>query len=137
MGKLKVTEPPACAHCGSKMEKYDLPPITVADGLGWGAPFLWMCSSDDCPVFKKGFSRTFTRYGQTTSMRAIVEPDSGRESVAPAFTLDPGHLGDFARTRSEYLKNVREEDLPLGAGGADEGWPDEDDYDPNKGFTER
>ncbi len=129
--KLKVTEPPTCSHCGVKMVAQELPPINFSDGLGWGTSFLWVCPSDDCPIFRKGFYKTMENYGQTTSMRAIVEPDSGLESVTPAFTLDKEHLKDFVKIRKEYLESVHEEDLPLGDDDDDE-WPDDDIYDPSK-----
>jgi len=118
------------------MEKYDLPLINFSDGLGWGAPFLWMCVNDDCPVFNKGFTHTLNNYGQTTSMRVVVEPDSGRESVAPAFTLNSEHIKTFISVRDDYKRRAQEEDLPLGDDDDADEWPDENEYDPGKGFTE-
>ena len=31
---------PHCPHCGDEMNLWEVPPITVGDGLGWGTPFL-------------------------------------------------------------------------------------------------
>lgn len=70
-------------------------PVTFADGLGWATTFLWVCANDDCPVFRKGFEHTLGNYGHTTSLRSIVEPDSGQASVIPAFSLDGDHFRKF------------------------------------------
>ncbi|MGK7344903.1 MAG: hypothetical protein ACNS63_03760 [Candidatus Nitrospinota bacterium M3_3B_026] len=134
---LKVNEPPVCGHCGASMIKHDLPPVTFSDGLGWGAPFLWMCPNDECPIFRKGFYHTLDNYGQTTSMRAIVEPDSGRESVVPAFTIAAEHLDAFVEIRAEQARRLREEGPQNPPAADNDGeYPELDDYDPNKGFTE-
>ncbi len=99
--KLKVTEPPECAHCGEIMCRYDLPPASFSDGLGWGTGFLWMCANDDCPIFQKGFEHTISNYGQTSSLRSIVEPDTGNESVIPAFSTIDEHFEKFKKIRDE------------------------------------
>lgn len=132
MVEIKITEPPVCSHCGATMAKYAQPPVSFGDGLGWPTPFLWICANDECPVFKKGFYQTFQRYGQTSTMRVIVEPDTGREAVIPAFTNDKEHIDAFAATRKHYLENVREEDLPVGADDDDDKeWPDVNYYNPD------
>ena len=62
-----------------------------------------------------------SNYGRASSMRAIVEPDTGRGSVAPAFSLDPEHIGEFLKIRDRLKKegvppDINEDDLPLGSG---------------------
>ena len=112
------------------MSRYDLPPVTFGDGLGWNSDFLWMCANDGCPVFRKGFEQAFEMYGRTVSMRAIVEPDTGRHSVTPAATFDPGHIKTFLEAREESAGSARRDERA----DSDEEWPDVNDYDPNKGF---
>jgi hypothetical protein len=90
------------------MAKYDLPPVSFSDGLGWGTTFLWVCADDDCPVFRQGFHQTLDRYGLTSSMRVIVEPDTGRESVTVAATFDPEHLKTFADSRKKSMDDLAE-----------------------------
>lgn len=120
--KLKVTQPPECPVCAERMERYDLPPVTFSDGLGWGAPFLWVCPSDDCPVFRDGFENLFHRHGQPLSMRSIIEPDSGRAGATPTFSFDRAHFEtflrerhaskkEFARRRAERLAELNEEGI--------------------------
>lgn len=132
--ELKVTEPPACSHCDMKMIRYDLPSVTFSDGLGWATTFLWMCANDDCPIFRKGFQQALSQYGHTSSMRAIIEPDTGMESVTPAFTMDKEHFKEFLKIRNEAKKNIRKEKQPPDI-DEDDDWPG-NDLDPTKGFTE-
>jgi hypothetical protein len=129
MSDLVVKEPPVCPHCGEVMGRFTLPPVTFGDGLGWNSQFLWMCASDECPVFRKGFEQAFEMYGRTVSMRAIVEPDTGRTSVTPAFTADPGHIKTFLDARAKHAGSPHGENR----NPADDEWPDVDDYGPGKG----
>ena len=98
---IKVTEPPVCSHCNGIMIRYDLPPVAFSDGLGWGTSFLWICGNDECPIFAKGFNHTMENYGQASSLRVIVEPDTGRESVVPAATFAREHLKTFIELRNK------------------------------------
>ncbi|MBI4666734.1 MAG: hypothetical protein HY751_10040 [Nitrospinae bacterium] len=123
MSELKVTQPPVCPHCGETMSKFDTPPVAFSDGLGWGAPFLWICDNDNCPVFRKGFDTVFGQYGQTASMRFIVEPDTGRGSVTPSFTFDPAHMAKFLATRDRRMKEILRAHPP----DDDDDWTEEDD----------
>ena len=100
---IKVAKPPDCSHCKDTMVRYDLPPVAFSDGLGWGTSFLWICGNDNCPIFTKGFDHTMENYGQASSLRVIVEPDTGRESVVPAATLNPEHLKAFAEIRKKNI----------------------------------
>lgn len=115
------------------MIRYDLPPVTFSDGLGWGAPFLWVCPNDECPVFRKGFEHTFDHYGRASSMRSIIEPDSGRSSVTPAFTLDAEHFQAFIRRRDR----LKQQPAPPASPAGDDHDLDDRSLDPNKDFLER
>ncbi|MBI5814777.1 MAG: hypothetical protein HZB29_04120 [Nitrospinae bacterium] len=105
------------------MTKHATPPVSFGDGLGWGAPFLWICANDECPVFKQGFGAVMQNYGQASSLRAIVEPDTGRHSVTPAFSTDPEHLAEFLKVREKLVKvppQPNDEDLPIGSDDEEE-----------------
>lgn len=54
--------------------------------LDWGTPFLWVCFNDECTFFVKGWEHMMNTYGQLTSYRYMVEPDSGNCGVLPAFS---------------------------------------------------
>lgn len=88
-----------------------------------------MCASDECPVFRKGFEQAFEMYGRAVSMRAIVEPDTGRSSVTPVATFDSGHIKTFLEARDNHARSVRNESRDL----ADDEIPDVDDFEPGKG----
>lgn len=127
MSDIAVKDPPVCPHCGQAMDRFTLPPVSFGDGLGWNSEFLWMCASDECPVFRKGFEQALAMYGRTVSMRAIVEPDTGRHSVTPAATFDPGHIKTFLEARDKHAGPTRN--------SADDDMPDVDDYGPDKEFN--
>jgi hypothetical protein len=131
---IKVNEPPKCSHCDETMVRYELPPISFSDGLGWGTTFLWVCPSDECPIFRKGYGHNINNYGNTASLRSIVEPDTGRASVVPAMSMDDEHFKDFVDLRKKQMKKFRDE-------GFTETRDTEDymdnPYDPNLDFTEK
>jgi hypothetical protein len=81
MENWKVKEAPACPHCKTEMEKLD------ARDLEWGLPYLWVCYNDKCAFFTKGWQHMMENYGQLTSYRFMIEPDSGNTGVIPAFSL--------------------------------------------------
>jgi len=114
------------------MMEYKLPPVAFSDGLGWGTSFLWICPSDQCPIFRKGFDHTVKHYGQTSSMRSIIEPDSGNESVIPAFTLDEEHYSSYLKAWREKNQN---RDASRQENGSEDSKLDDDDLDDlNDGF---
>ncbi len=128
--KLKVESAPVCSHCGSTMIRYDLPPVSFSDGLGWPTTFLWMCYSDECPIFRRGFEHTVYNYGQTSTMRAIVEPDSGAEACIPACTLDMDHFKTFVEIRKEAIKDARESDDVVEKQDDDDDFYSDEPFDP-------
>ncbi|MBW2182013.1 MAG: zinc ribbon domain-containing protein, partial [Deltaproteobacteria bacterium] len=36
--KVISMEKPKCPHCGMEMQIWEVPPISMGDGLGWGVP---------------------------------------------------------------------------------------------------
>ena len=104
---IKITEPPDCPHCTRKMIEYNVPPVSFADGLGWGTDFLWICPNDECPIFKRGFEHTLANYGQTSSLRAIIQPDNGEAAVVPALSLDMEHFKTFVDHRNKAREHAR------------------------------
>jgi hypothetical protein len=80
MENWKVPTAPACPHCKTEMEKLD------ARYLDWGLPFLWVCYNDGCAFFTKGWKHMMENYGQLTSYRFMIQPDSGATGVIPAFS---------------------------------------------------
>ena len=139
--KNKISEAPDCPHCETEMMEYELPLFNFSDGLGWGTPYLWICPSDQCPIFRKGFDHTVKHYGQTSSMRSIIEPDTGTSSVIPAFTLDEQHYSSYLKSWRESRKNTgtgKQENKGADSKSEDDEFVDLNDnsYDPNADYTE-
>jgi hypothetical protein len=80
--KYKVAEAPNCPHCKTIMEKMD------SRHLDWGTPFLWVCYNDNCAFFAKGWQHIMENYGQLSSYRYMIEPESGTCGVIPAFSAE-------------------------------------------------
>ena len=53
--KLLEQEKPNCPHCKEEMNLWEVPPVNVGDGLGWGEPYLYICFNDECPMYKEGW----------------------------------------------------------------------------------
>ncbi|MDH3798288.1 MAG: zinc ribbon domain-containing protein, partial [Desulfobacterales bacterium] len=51
-----LTHPkPNCPHCNEEMSLWEVPPVNVGDGLGWGTPYLYICFNDNCSCYKEGW----------------------------------------------------------------------------------
>ena len=42
LGKILSKEKPICPHCSQEMSIWEVPPIEVGEGLGWGTPYLFV-----------------------------------------------------------------------------------------------
>ena len=72
--KILDQEKPKCPHCGIKMKLWEVPPVAMDDGLGWGTPYLFLCFNDDCPMYVQGWDNIEKNYGHTASYRCICYP---------------------------------------------------------------
>ncbi len=79
-------EKPKCPHCGKEMSLWEVPPIPVGDGLGWGVPYLYICFNDDCPLYVKGWVTMEEHYGRTSSFRCINYPGTDQFELIPVFS---------------------------------------------------
>lgn len=65
-----------CPHCNQELSCCEAPPIHIGDGLGWGSEVLFICLSDSCSVFQKGWDTIEKQYGHHSSYRYMELPDS-------------------------------------------------------------
>ncbi len=65
-----------CPHCKSKMLCCQAPPVHVGDGLGWGSEAMFICLSDTCSLFLKGWETIEINYGHHASYRYMELPGS-------------------------------------------------------------
>jgi hypothetical protein len=85
---------PKCPHCGEEMKLWEVPPITVGDGLGWGTPFLFLCFNDECSLYKQGWGHMKQTYAHTASYRCMNYPGTQQFELIPVFS-DQGGRGQI------------------------------------------
>lgn len=82
---ILTKEKPNCPHCNEEMSLWEVPPVAMGDGLGWGTPYLYICFNDDCPLYKKGWDNIRENFGQTASYRCMCYPEGGGYECIPVF----------------------------------------------------
>jgi hypothetical protein len=107
--KILALEKPRCPHCGMEMNLWEVPPITVGDGLGWGTPYLYLCFNDDCQLYKQGWDHMKDTYAHTASYRCMNYPGTNQYELIPVFS-DQGGRGQIVDeqvlARQEALKEA-------------------------------
>ena len=100
---------PKCPHCGQEMSIWEVPPITVGDGLGWGTPYLFICFNDNCSCYQQGWNHMKETYAHTASYRSMNYPGTTQFEVIPVFS-DMGGRGqiidDQVLAEQELLKEA-------------------------------
>jgi predicted RNA-binding Zn-ribbon protein involved in translation (DUF1610 family) len=69
--RMLAADKPVCPHCGVEMEIWEVPPVNFGDGLGWGAPYLFVCFNDECSLYLEGWKSVEENYGQSASYRCM------------------------------------------------------------------
>lgn len=111
--KVLEMEKPLCPHCKEQMNIWEVPPINVGDGLGWGTPFLFMCFNDDCPLYKKGWDNLMENYAHNASYRCINYPGSDQFELMPVFSA-VGGSGQVIDERVLAEQEVLKENIKKG-----------------------
>ena len=91
--RMVKEDKPVCPHCDQQMVIWECPPMTFADGLGWGTPYLYVCFNDDCPLYLEGWKKVYDHYANIASYRCICDPMSGRMECMPVFSREGGKGG--------------------------------------------
>jgi hypothetical protein len=100
-------EKPKCPHCGLEMSLWEVPPISVGDGLGWGTPYLYVCFNDECPPYTQGWDNIQENYGRTASYRSMCYPGTDQFECIPVFSPFGGRgqiIDEEAVVQQEILK---------------------------------
>jgi hypothetical protein len=84
--KILGMQKPICPHCDEEMSIWEVPPINVGDGLGWGSPYLFMCFNDDCPLYTQGWDNMMDNYAHHASYRCINFPGTEQFELIPVFS---------------------------------------------------
>jgi hypothetical protein len=65
---------PVCKYCQQEMCLWEVPEMTIDDGLGWGTPYMFVCFNDACRLYAQGWDNIRENYGRTASYRCICYP---------------------------------------------------------------
>jgi len=84
--RVMSLDKPKCPHCNTEMAIWEVPAISVGDGLGWGEPFLFICFNDDCSLFKQGWDDIMENLGQKSSYRCMNYPGTEQFEILPVFS---------------------------------------------------
>jgi hypothetical protein len=92
--KIMAQPKPSCPHCSIEMNLWEVPPMNVGDGLGWGAPFLYLCFNDECPLYQQGWDHLKENYAHHASYRCMNYPGTEQYELIPVFS-DQGGRGQI------------------------------------------
>ena len=109
MEKIMTQPKPGCPHCGTEMNLWEVPPMNVGDGLGWGAPFLFLCFNDECPLYREGWDHLKENYAHTASYRCMNYPGTEQYEVIPVFSNQGGRgqiIDDDVISEQEAIKEA-------------------------------
>ena len=84
--KILAQKKPLCPHCNNEMKLWEVPQVTMGDGLGWGVPYLFMCFNDECPLYKQGWDNIKENYAHNASYRCICYPGTSQFECMPVFS---------------------------------------------------
>jgi hypothetical protein len=105
-----LTHPkPNCPHCSKEMSLWEVPPVNVGDGLGWGTPYLYICFNDNCSCYQEGWDHLKENYAQSASYRSINYPGTETFEIIPVFSSMGGRaqvIDDQVMAEQEALKEA-------------------------------
>ncbi len=105
--KVLDMEKPKCPYCSQEMSIWEVPPVNMGDGLGWGTPYLFVCFNDECPTYKDGWEHMLENFGHRSSCRCICYPGSTNFECMPVFSSLGGSgqvVDDQVVMQQEMLK---------------------------------
>lgn len=106
---ILTREKPSCPHCGKEMNLWEVPPVTVGDGLGWGTPYLYICFNDQCSCYEQGWNHMKENYAQNASYRCMNYPGTETFEILPVFSSMGGRgqvIDDQVLAEQEALKEA-------------------------------
>ncbi len=109
--RIMSTDKPKCPHCNTEMSIWEVPAISVGDGLGWGEPYLFICFNDDCSLFKKGWEELMESLGQSSSYRCMNYPGTTNFEILPVFSSFGGSgqivTDDTVARQKEFEESIK------------------------------
>lgn len=105
--KILAQEKPLCPHCNKEMNLWETPPFSFSDGLGWGAPYLFVCFNDECTLYVRGWDNIQENYAHNASYRCMCYPGQKNFECIPVFSPMGGTgqiIDDQVLAEQEMLK---------------------------------
>lgn len=105
--RMMAQTKPRCPHCNQEMSIWEVPPINYSDGLGWGAPYLFVCFNDDCSLYKEGWQNIEENFGHSASYRCMCYLGADSFECMPVFSPIGGTgqvIDDQVVLQEEMLK---------------------------------
>lgn len=110
--RVLAQERPKCTYCGNQMNIWEVPQFPFEEGLGWGAPYLFVCFNNRCPMYEQGWGHIRRNYGRHASYRCIRYPGSNTYACMAIFSQNgaTGQIIDdeIATAKLQALKTAIE-----------------------------
>lgn len=106
-------EKPHCPHCNQEMSLWEVPPIPMGDGLGWGTPYMFVCFNDECQIYTDGWENISENYGHNASYRSICYPGTDNFECMPVFGK-AGAKGQIIYDQSLRSQEILKESIKRG-----------------------
>ena len=111
--RLMSRQKPNCPYCKTEMSIWEVPMFTFSDGLGWGAPYLFVCFNDDCSLYKEGWRNIESNYSHKASYRCMCYPDTEQFECIPVFSSQ-GAKGQIVDDEALAAEESRKEAIKRG-----------------------
>jgi len=111
--KMISQEKPVCPHCKKQMSIWEVPPINFSDGLGWGAPYLFVCFNDECSLYKSGWENIEENFGHRASYRCMCYMGSDNFECMPVFS-PVGGSGQIIDDQVLFQQEILKENIKKG-----------------------
>ncbi len=72
-----------CPHCGEKMKKWSVPPMST-----WSSEFFYVCFNDQCSYFIRGWKHMQDSARAACSYRHRYDPETGTSGPLPVWSDD-------------------------------------------------
>jgi len=112
--KILSQERAKCPYCGVEMRIWEVPQIGFEEGSDWGAPYLFVCFNNRCPMYMRGWDHIKDNYGHHASYRCICYPGTTNFECMAVFSPIGGTgqiINEQVLAKQQALKAVIKREL--------------------------